>query len=159
MHSEEGTGSCFSIYLPISKAREKAAELDGKSAEKQRNNRARILLVDDEDMLRDIGKEMLEFLGHEVETASDGNMCMDKLKSDDRGFDIVILDMIMPGLDGYHTLQEMNKCEIDTKVIISSGFSFEHEKEEILNNPIIVAKLNKPFNMGELSSVLSDILG
>lgn len=159
VHSEEGKGSCFSVYLPISKTRGKESELDGKAQERSKTGKARILLVDDEDMLRDIGKEMLEFLGHEVETAPDGNACMDKLKSDTGRFDIVILDMIMPGLDGYHTLQEMQGCGIDTKVIISSGFSFEHEKEEILGNPLIVAKLNKPFNMEELSSVLSDILG
>jgi two-component system, cell cycle sensor histidine kinase and response regulator CckA len=158
VHSEEGKGSCFSVYLPISKTTKKASEQGGKSVEKSKINKARILLVDDEDMLRDIGKEMLEYLGHEVETASDGNGCMDMLKSDACGFDIVILDMIMPGLDGYHTLQEMQRCGIDTKVIISSGFSFEHEKEEILSNPLIVAKLNKPFNMEELSSALFDIL-
>ncbi|MFY9399604.1 MAG: response regulator, partial [Desulfomonilia bacterium] len=68
------------------------------------------------------------------------------------------LDMIMPGLDGYHTLQEMLKRGVKTKVIISSGFSFEHERREVLSNPLIVAKLNKPFNMNELSQVLRDVL-
>ncbi len=159
VHSEEGKGSCFSVYLPVSKTNKRETGSDGKAQERFKTGKARVLLVDDEDMLREIGKEMLEFLGHEVETASDGNVCMDRLKSDAGGFDIVILDMIMPGLDGYHTLQEMQRCGIDTKVIISSGFSFEHEKEEMLSNPLIVAKLNKPFNMEELSSTLSDILG
>ncbi len=106
-------------------------------------------------MLREIGKEMLEFLGHDVDTAPDGNLCMEKLRGNGNGFDIVILDMIMPGLDGYHTLQEMQREGIETKVVISSGFSFEHERQEILNNPLIVGKLNKPFNMEELSSMLA----
>lgn len=158
VHSEEGKGSCFSVFLPISKTRKKTSITGGISADKSRSHKARVLLVDDEDMLRDIGKEMLEYLGHEVETAPDGNACIDKLKSGASSFDLIILDMIMPGLDGYHTLQEMLKRGIDTKVIISSGFSFEHEREEILSNPLIVAKLNKPFNMEELSSVLFEIL-
>jgi chemotaxis protein CheC len=101
---------------------------------------------------------MLEYLGHEVVTAPDGISCLETLDADSAGFDLVILDMIMPGLDGYHTLQEMLKRGIQTKVIISSGFSFEHERREMLSNPLIVAKLNKPFNMSELSAVLGDIL-
>ena len=158
VQSEEGKGSQFSILLPVSKNRKKPATTAEKTSDGRDSLRARILLVDDEDMLRDIGKEMLEHLGHEVETAHDGNSCLDKLRTDFLGFDLIILDMIMPGLDGYHTLQEMLKNGIKTKVVISSGFSFEHERQEMLNNPLIVAKLNKPFNMSELSIVLGDIL-
>ncbi len=155
--SEEGKGSQFSVLLPVAKTRKKSVEPDDRMPERLSINKARVLLVDDEDMLRDIGKEMLEFLGHEVETASDGNVCLDLLRTD-KHYDIIILDMIMPGLDGYHTLKEMLKLGINTKVVISSGFSFEHEREEILSNPLIVAKLNKPFNMDELADILADIL-
>lgn len=157
VQSEEGKGSRFTILLPLSRANGDVKTADGRDV-RAVASRARVLLVDDEDMLREIGKEMLEFLGHEVDTASDGHVCLDKLKKDETGFDLIILDMIMPGLDGYHTLKEMERIGINTKVIISSGFSFEHEKHDILNNPLIAAKLNKPFNMNELSSVLADIL-
>lgn len=158
VQSEEGKGSQFSILLPVSKSRKKPVAMEEKISDERDSLRARILLVDDEDMLRDIGREMLEHLGHEVETAHDGNSCLEKLKTDSLGFDLIILDMIMPGLDGYHTLQEMLKSGIKTKVVISSGFSFEHERQEMFNNPLIVAKLNKPFNLSELSTVLGDIL-
>lgn len=158
VQSEEGKGTQFSILLPVSRTKRKSAVNESRAFERPPVQKARVMLVDDEDMLRDIGKEMLEHLGHEVETAPDGNTCLERLGTDTCGFDIIILDMIMPGLDGYHTLQEMLKRGIETKVIISSGFSFEHEREEILNNPLIVAKLNKPFNMEELSTILTDIL-
>jgi len=158
LQSEEGKGSTFTILLPVSRSNDNPKAADGRDIPTAESSKARVLLVDDEEMLRDIGKEMLEFLGHEVDTASNGHVCLEKLKTDGKGFDIIILDMIMPGLDGYHTLQEMVKIGIDTKVIISSGFSFQHEKHDILNNPLIAAKLNKPFNMNELSSVLADIL-
>ncbi|HOO37203.1 MAG TPA: PAS domain S-box protein [Deltaproteobacteria bacterium] len=157
VQSEEGKGSRFTILLPLSRAKGDVKTSDGRDVRPE-TSRARVLLVDDEVMLREIGKEMLEFLGHEVDTASDGHACLDKLKKDETGFDLIILDMIMPGLDGYHTLKEMERIGSDTKVIISSGFSFEHEKHDILNNPLIAAKLNKPFNMSELSRVLADIL-
>ncbi|MDM7912705.1 MAG: ATP-binding protein, partial [Methanotrichaceae archaeon] len=158
VQSEEGRGSRFSVLLPVAKSKRKSLEADDHIAGKTSSQKAKVLLVDDEEMLREIGKEMLEYLGHEVDTAPDGYLCMDKLRGIGNGFDIVILDMIMPGLDGYHTLQEMQKAGINTKVVISSGFSFEHERQEILNNPLIVAKLNKPFNMEELSSILAEIL-
>ena len=58
------------------------------------------------------------------------------LKMTQTGFDLIILDMIMPGLDGYHTLVEMEKLKIDTRVVISSGFSFEHEKQDFFSNPL-----------------------
>ncbi|HOG85552.1 MAG TPA: ATP-binding protein, partial [Deltaproteobacteria bacterium] len=156
--STEGKGSCFSIVLPLCRSREKTKSADEKLSDCVPTNSARILIVDDEDMLRDIGKEMLSLLGHTVETAANGNECMEILRKDRKGFDLVILDMIMPELDGYHTLLEMTRLGIDTRVIISSGFSFEHEKDDLLTNPLIVARLNKPFNLNELSLVLEEAL-
>ncbi|HHO77153.1 MAG TPA: PAS domain S-box protein [Deltaproteobacteria bacterium] len=158
VQSEPGKGSRFSILLPVSEAEDTRVPSKEEFTPDKESKKARILLVDDEEMLREIGKEMLEFLGHEVDTVSDGHKCLEKLVSNKQGYDIIILDMIMPGLDGYHTLQEMKNLGVSTKVIISSGFSFEHEKHDILNNPLIVAKLNKPFNMDELSSVLQKML-
>jgi CheY-like chemotaxis protein len=144
--------------LPISKFKEKTTPIEDRINQNTSKHKARILIVDDEDMLRDIGKEMLSLLGHTVETACNGNECLEILTNDKQGFDLVILDMIMPGLDGYHTLIEMQKHNINTKVVISSGFSFEHEKHDFLSNPLIVAKLNKPFNLNELSQILDDAL-
>jgi CheY-like chemotaxis protein len=158
VQSEEGKGSTFSIMLPISKFKEKTASIDDRIHQNSSKHKARILMVDDEDMLREIGREMLSLLGHTVETASNGHECLEILKNDEQGFDLVILDMIMPGLDGYHTLMEMQKHNIDTRVVISSGFSFEHEKHDFLSNPLIVAKLNKPFNLSELSQILEEAL-
>ncbi len=156
--SSEGKGSTFSVLLPVSKLKEKDLPSEDKISQCISKHQARILIVDDEEMLRDIGKEMLNLLGHSVETACNGHECMEILKNDTNGFDLIILDMIMPGLDGYHTLVEMEKLKIDTRVVISSGFSFEHEKQDFFSNPLIVAKLNKPFNLNELSQILDEAL-
>ena len=158
VQSEEGKGSTFSILLPLSRRKDKTSSPDDRIVQNPSGHKARILMVDDEDMLRDIGKELLGLLGHTVETASNGHECLEMLMNDAQGFDLVILDMIMPGLDGYHTLLEMQKHHIDTRVVISSGFSFEHEQHDFLLNPLIVAKLNKPFNLSELSQTLDEAL-
>ncbi len=156
--SEEGKGTRFSVLLPVSRARAASAGSGARQDGTACLKKARVLLVDDEDMLREIGREMLEYLGHEVDTAPDGNKCLELLTGGAKPFDVVILDMIMPGLDGYHTLKEMQRLGIDARVVVSSGFSFEHEREELLGNPLIAARLNKPFNIQELSSLLNEIL-
>ncbi|MCU0575617.1 MAG: PAS domain S-box protein [Desulfobacterota bacterium] len=156
--SVEGKGSIFSVFLPLSKSKAKARDAIGRITRSTARNRARILIVDDEAMLRDIGKEMLCLLGHTVETASNGHECIEILKNNQKGFDLIILDMIMPEMDGYHTLLEMQKLGIDARVVISSGFSFEHEKDDFLSNPLIVARLNKPFNLNELSQIIDESL-
>ncbi|MEA2101288.1 MAG: PAS domain S-box protein [Thermodesulfobacteriota bacterium] len=155
--SEKGKGSRFTVVLPLTEKEEKLSK--EKTALKTMTRNARILLVDDEDMLRDIGSEMLEFLGHEVVTASDGAECMDILKKDSAGFDLIILDMIMPGMDGHDTLREMAHTDIQTKVIVSSGFSFENQHEDILSNPLVIGSLNKPFDLKVLSRVISETIG
>ena len=156
VQSQKDAGSRFSILLPLVDACQQEAPHE--EQEHPPTRLARILLVDDEDMLRDIGKEMLEFLGHEVVTASNGRDCLAILSSDARGFDLIILDMIMPGLDGYHTLQEMSACGLETKVVISSGFSFEHEDQDLFSSPLIVGRLNKPFNIQDLMRTITEVL-
>jgi len=153
--SEKDKGTRFSIILPITDG---VIEAEPEYAEiKTTGQRFRILLVDDEEMLREIGKEMLESLGHEVLTARNGFECIEMLKKEDGSIDLVILDMIMPGLDGQHTLMEMVKAEIQTKVMVSSGFYHEELSDNVMANSLVVAKLNKPFNMQELSRVLATI--
>lgn len=151
--SEKGTGTRFSIILPIS---EGVADMFVEAAEVAASTqRFRILLVDDEEMLREIGKEMLESLGHEVLTAGNGYECLAVLQQEGRTIDLVILDMIMPGLDGQHTLAEMLKTDLHTKVIVSSGFYREELMSDIMASSLVVARLNKPFNMDELSRTLA----
>jgi len=157
--SEVDKGSKFSMFIPLSISDTFATnDICPKAIKGSVSSKARILFVDDEEMLRDIGSEMIEFLGHEVETAADGYACLDKLENDSKGFDLIILDMIMPGLDGYHTIEELIKRDIRAKVIISTGFSFEHEKFTLINNSLIVSRLNKPFNLDELSKILDETL-
>jgi len=119
--------------------------------------KARILLVDDEEMLLEIGSEMIEFLGYSVKTAQGGQECLRILEADN-AFDLVILDMVMPDLDGEATLAEIEKRQLPVKVIISSGFNLDSERDAILTSPQVAGALNKPFNLGELSKIISETI-
>ena len=119
--------------------------------------KARILLVDDEEMLLEIGSEMIEFLGYSVKTAQGGQECL-RILDADNAFDLVILDMVMPDLDGEATLAEIEKRQLPVKVIISSGFNLDSERDAILTSPQVAGALNKPFNLGELSKIISETI-
>lgn len=119
--------------------------------------KARILLVDDEEMLLEIGSEMIEFLGYSVKTAQGGQECL-RILEVDNAFDLVILDMVMPDLDGEATLAEIEKRQLPVKVIISSGFNLDSERDAILTSPQVAGALNKPFNLGELSRIISETI-
>jgi len=155
--SENGKGSCFSILLPLAKGSTREATQEASLANTTRKA-AKILLVDDEDMLREIGRDMLEHLGHQVRTAKNGSECLSMLQEKKDEFDLIILDMIMPVMDGYNTVKKMTSANIYTKVLISSGFSFEHEDGDFMTNPLIVGRLNKPFSIAELSKTINSIL-
>ncbi|MCD6570908.1 MAG: PAS domain S-box protein [Deltaproteobacteria bacterium] len=157
VYSEKGKGTKFSILLPLSKKKTGVTQQYEEMTPKK--GHGNILLVDDEDMIRDIGKDMLEALGYTAVTAKDGLECIDILKKDGTKFDLVILDMIMPGMDGMHVLKEMKRQNINTRVIISTGLASNYEDgTDIISNSMVIGRLNKPFNMNELSNILAEIL-
>ena len=153
--SDKGKGSRFTILLPESDEKLEDAGEEKSSIETTKG--ISILLVDDEPMIRDIGREILESIGHKVDTASNGIECLDILSKAASKYDVIILDMIMPGLDGLHTLAEMKAKGIIKKVIVSTGFHVGEEFKEIISNPLVIGSLNKPFTVHELHRVLSRI--
>ena len=115
---------------------------------------ARILVVDDEAGIRDVIKEYAEFEGHEVEEAADGMAAIELVKEKD--FDIVILDIMMPRLDGFSTCKEMRKIK-DIPVIMLSARGEEYDKLfgfELGIDDYIV----KPFSPKELMARINVVL-
>jgi DNA-binding response OmpR family regulator len=124
-------------------------------------NRKKILVMDDEDLVRDTVKEMLECTGFDVELAHDGNEAIFKYRkalSDGLPFHAIILDLIVPGgLGGKETASEILKLDSCAKVIISSG----NKDDDIVSNYSIYgfsAAINKPFNLYELHETLQKIV-
>ena len=154
VYSERGHGTTFEIYLPASKKeetkeKEAATEvLDGKET---------ILLIDDEDVIIDVCKEILKALGYKVLIASCGIEALEIYKKNKNNIDIVILDMIMPGIGGGETYDRIKEINPDIKVLLSSGYSIDGQATEILKRGCN-GFIQKPFNMKQFSKELRGIL-
>ena len=155
VYSEEGEGSTFSIYLPAS---EKQVEVgEGKPVEEIVKGTGTVLLVDDENMVLGVGKEMLERIGYNVLLATTGTEAVEIQRKHKDDIDIVVLDMIMPDMGGGEAYDQIKADNPQVKVLLASGYSINGEAAEILNRGCN-GFIQKPFNMKELSGKISEIL-
>lgn len=106
-----------------------------------------ILVVDDESSSRETLKGVLEEKGYKVSTAEDGFTAIDMVRK--THFDMVLIDVIMPGIDGFQTLDEIKKIDPETKAIMMTGHDVEHFVEKAISLGAF-AHLSKPINMVEL---------
>jgi signal transduction histidine kinase/ActR/RegA family two-component response regulator len=152
--SEKGHGTTFSICLPASdmegeKQKELATELlKGKEG---------VLLVDDENVIIDVGQEILQALGYKVYVARNGREAIDTYKANKDKIDMVILDIVMPDMGGGEAYDIMKKINPDIKVLLSSGYSIDGQAAEILKRGCN-GFIPKPFNITQLSQKLREIL-
>lgn len=121
------------------------------------NGTETVLLVDDEEIVIGVGKQMLERLGFSVLVARSGQEAVDVFKDNPENIDLVLLDMIMPGLEAGDTYDQLKAINPAIKVILSSGYSLDQKA-----NDIIVRGCNgfiqKPFNMKFLEEKIGEIL-
>jgi PAS domain S-box-containing protein len=156
--SEVGVGTRFSIYLPAS---DKRATTSTTSDERVIEGKGRILVMDDEDMIRDAIGEMLNRIGYEVEYARDGREAIEKYnraRKSERPFDIVIMDLTIPGgMGGKETIEELRGIDPEIRAVVSSGYS---------NDPVMSdyrrygfkGVVVKPYRIEELSRVLHRVM-
>ncbi len=154
VYSKKEQGTKFEIYLPASG---KAIPALKKANEKFVKGQETVLLVDDEDMIIDVGTRMLKKLGYQVFTARDGKEAIDIFKKHQDKIDLIVLDMIMPQMGGGETYDRIKKIKPDVKVLLSSGFSINGQASEILNRGCN-GFIQKPFNLQNLSQNLRAIL-
>ncbi|MEW5949611.1 MAG: response regulator [Thermodesulfobacteriota bacterium] len=154
VYSEKGHGTTFTIYLPAS---EKEVVREKEMSVKMVRGAETILFVDDEEMIRDVGRELLEELGYKVFIAKDGEEAVDIYKANKGGIDLVILDMIMPGTGGGETYDRLKEIDPVVTVLLSSGYSINGEASKILERGCR-GFIQKPFNMGGLSSKVREVL-
>lgn len=164
VESQQGIGTTFTLYLPA--ADQQLPELPDQdfhpeNKEKTKPKHNNLLVMEDEEMIRDIASQMLDFLGYRVELASDGQEALEKYKQAvERGepFDAVIIDLTIPGgMGGKETMEHLLRLYPEIKAIVSSGYA---------NDPIMADFRNygfkgmmpKPFNMEDLSNTLKTVL-
>jgi len=155
VHSERGHGTTFTIYLP-------ASVNDNEENEKYFSNivkgQGTILLVDDEEVIVDVSREILEILGYKVMVARSGWEAVELYGSKGAEIDLVILDMIMPGLGGGETFDILKSMNPDIRTILSSGYSINERAKDIMERGIS-AFLQKPFTMEDLSNKIKSVIG
>lgn len=154
VYSEIGKGSVFTIFLPLSN---KETDTIPESKDRIIHGSGKVLLVDDEDLIIEVGQALLQALGYEVIVAKGGREAITRIINNKDKIDLVILDMIMPQMDGSKTFDKIRELSPDLPVILSSGYSIDGLAAAILKrgcNDFI----QKPFNMAELSAKISRIL-
>lgn len=154
VESRKGEGATFSIYLPASEKKiEKAAEI----TEKLLKGTETVLLVDDEEIILDVGRDLLKVMGCRVITARDGREAIEMYQKNQDDIDIVILDMTMPNISGSDTYDRMKEIKPDIKVLLSSGYSIDGQATDILNRGCN-GFIQKPFTINKLSAAIRQIL-
>ena len=152
--SRKGKGTTFSIFLPATAdtLRAKAVPPTYVSISSET-----VLLVDDEDMIIEVGSRMLEKMGFSVLTATGGKQAVDILRKNARGIDLVILDMVMPEMSGSETYDRLKSLAPNVKVLLCSGYSVNGQAAEIMRRGCD-GFIQKPFDLESLSAKLREVL-
>lgn len=152
--SEPGKGTEFNIYFPTSKTQ--PLKTDSKEKEIYKGT-GWILLVDDEQMIRTVGSELLQNLGFEVILAAGGNEGLKLYKEHREKIRLVILDIIMPDMNGIDCFCKIIEFDPGASVLLSSGFSNVPDISGLLDDGL-KGFIHKPFTLPELSKILDNIL-
>ena len=116
-----------------------------------------VLLVDDEEVILEVGKDLLEALGYRVIMARDGKEAIEAFGKNQEDIDLVVLDMVMPIMGGSEAYDRMKEINPNIKVLLSSGYSIDGEAAEILERGCN-GFIQKPFRMNDLSEKIWEIL-
>jgi two-component system cell cycle sensor histidine kinase/response regulator CckA len=159
--SEPGKGSTFRVYLPALPAAKK--EKSARPAVARLSARAgRVLVMDDDALIRDLATKMITNLGHEVEAAAEGREAVEKYRqalATAAPFDIVILDLTVRGaMGGAEALARLLEIDPRAKVVLSSGYSEEAAASNYQNRGA-KAFLKKPYNISDLKGILDSLIG
>jgi len=152
--SEKGKGTTFAVYLPstgqpaLDPPQEVLEEISGQET---------VMIVDDEEMVLEVGGHMLEHLGYKVLSAKDGSTATDLLSQNMGAIDLIILDMVMPKISGGQTYDRLRAIDPNVRVLLSSGYSINGEASEILSRGCS-GFIQKPFDIKQLSLKIRELL-
>jgi PAS domain S-box-containing protein len=151
-----GQGTTFNIFLPVLRKERKIINGQLKTSK----SKLKILVVDDEEFLRILLADLLSELGHEVIQAGNGVEALKIYKNMKDEIDLVILDIIMPFMDGFDVFKELKQIKSDVKVIFTSGFSADEKM--IINLTAVepnVRYIQKPYQLNEIETAIKSLFG
>lgn len=152
--SEKSKGTAFEIYLPfVDKPSKKTMTV----SEKPQKGKGTILVIDDEELIREITKDVLGELGYTAITCNDGEQAIEYYKKHHKGIDLVIIDIILPKINGYDCFIELKKVNPHVKAIVSSGQATNDEVEKLITEGAF-GFVQKPYEINYLSKMISKAL-
>jgi PAS domain S-box-containing protein len=154
VHSEPGEGSTFKIFIPIiQKKSDESVEIRDSAP----TGTERILFVDDEKALVEMGRQMLEHLGYKVTTRTSSIEALELFREQHQKFDLVITDMTMPNMTGDKLARELIEIRSDIPVVLCTGYS-QQINEAKAKEMGIKAFVLKPMVMNELAKTIRKVL-
>ncbi|HEU4436314.1 MAG TPA: response regulator, partial [candidate division Zixibacteria bacterium] len=153
VQSEEGKGSVFTLSFPASTPVPKKSEAPKSPLKKV--GELSILVVDDDENIRNVLSEMLDFMGHKVASARDGSEAFGFL--DRATYDLVITDLGMPGISGWEVARRVKEKNPKTPVMLVSGWGAQIDPARVREAGIDLV-LNKPFHLDDVRRSISEVL-
>lgn len=154
--SRRGRGTSFKIYFPIITYIPKSRE-EKKVKVPIKGGNETILLVDDEEPIRDSGRQVLSSFGYKVITAEDGEKAIGIYEHEKKKVDLIILDLIMPGMGGRRCLEKLMQIDPEAKVVIASGYSIDENTKGIIED-LARGFISKPYDMQQVLYVVREVL-
>lgn len=152
VQSNKGKGSIFSVFLPYYTS--STQEQEPLTPSPHVEGTERVLVIDDEPIIADLVKQMLEILGYSVTAFTDANQAIDHFKQYPNDFDLIFTDQTMPLMPGMQVVKEVRQMRPGIPALISTGFGVI--KEEFTSHPLD-HWIGKPFTMGEMGGVIRRI--
>jgi nitrogen-specific signal transduction histidine kinase/ActR/RegA family two-component response regulator len=154
--SELGEGTTFKIYFPVLE-RDRLGRSEQRENTEIKGGTETILLVDDENAVRELGEEMLRRFGYSVIAAADGEKALEIYREKQEYISLVILDLIMPGMGGHKCLEEILRVDHSQSVVIASGYSVADPTNEALKSGT-KGCIKKPYEIGQMLKVIHQVL-
>ncbi len=158
VYSELGKGSSIKVLFPacMDVSNLEKGELRAKLEQSLRPGT--VLLVDDEDSVVSVGRKMLERMGFTVITAEDGYEAVKLFREQPEEISLVLLDLIMPHLDGEETFRELRRIKSNVKVLMCSGYNEQEVTQKFAGKPIS-GFIQKPYTFAKIRKKIGEILG
>jgi CheY-like chemotaxis protein len=154
LRTAQGEGSTFVVTLPSAEPLARADAFEARP--RAEGAGVEVLLVDDEDGFRRATKRQLIQRGYRVQSARNGEEAVGIAKADPRRFSVVMLDLVMPGLDGEQTYAALRAAGLEAPVLLMSGYEGGHRVQRILDGGA-AAFLRKPFTPGVMDDALRNL--
>jgi CheY-like chemotaxis protein len=153
--SEPDRGTVFSVYLPATDRPVSCPVVDEPQISAGQGT---VLFVDDEAMVLEVGAEMLRSLGYRVITAAGGSEALDRFQTHREEIDLVVLDMVMPGMNGAQVFDRLQALDPEVVVVLATGYSIDGKMADLLTRGCR-GVLQKPYTLAQLSERLESARG